>query len=948
MANQQTLEILLKIKADTDAALKQLASQTKAAGDSAKRMGEDASKALLKMQADALRMNATFDKSAAAIDKMRDQALRMNAAFDKKALLNAQAEAIKMNQSFDKAAESAKGLGVAMALAGGAAAVAGLAALASVVVTIGKVSFDAAMAAAAYGDKIVDLADKTDLSTKSLQAFDIMARTGNTSVETISAGVLKMGRNIVAGADSFRRLGLDIEKLKAMSPEEQFKAVAVAIDGLGSNAEKSAARVDIFGKAGDQLTTVLREAATGATELGGALSDEALTASAELQDQADLLKAAWERVGLQFGAAIAQSPELRRGIEDITQSIVSLAETVGKATPQIVEFFNRFTESMRGTIAAAAAGGGFLSDIFSGKSAAVAAANAAGQFHAAAYADSYKQTLAKFRQELALDTPPPKPPPGGYGPSKDDIAKAAAANQKIVDERRKAIEAENKLNEKAALGWDAFFKTIEREGASLTKAVEADAKAREKAIVAGLLAEMLATREAAADRVKSYEEMSEHMLDAVDRVRREGFDGLADGLAEAAGLLEAFGVSADSALGGIVNLAAGTADMIANAAKNGGLSIADLANQLSNIYKQASVGAGALSGAMTGFAIGGPIGAGIGGLIGGLTGLFGKAKAAEEALKKMRAEFLASVGGMDALKAKAAEAGVSLDKLFKAKSADQLKKAIAQIKGELDTWTSSHDRLNKAVEKYGFTLEELGPKFQAQQLDAMAQDLLTDWTLLVASGIDVVNVATRMADSLNDMAAKARATGQSLPENLRPIYEELLRQGKLVDENGNAYGSLEEAGLSFTQSLTDGMKELVEEIKRMVAAITGVRIPPIRIGVEYDDPGYGGGGGGGGGHHAPQNEFPGNATGGFYDRPQLAWMAEAGPARQQGEFAIPREMLQSMLNQAARSGRDGGSNGRGTHVVVNVGGRQVWQEFSNATRRGQARVHPNATAGGSW
>jgi hypothetical protein len=396
------------------------------------------------------------------------------------------------------------------------------------------------------------------------------------------------------------------------------------------------------------------------------------------------------------------------------------------------------------------------------------------------------------------------------------------------------------------------------------------------------------------------------------------------------------GISGESALGQIARAALATGEMLQRSAQQGYISWADLGNQIVTTFKNGSAAGGAMSGAMTGFAIGGPIGAGIGAIAGGLLGWMGGAKKAAEETRKLRNEFVQSAGGMAALQKKAAEAGVSLNDMFKAKSAAQLQKAIAQIKGQLDNWTNAHEKLNAAVEKYGFTLEELGPKFQSQQLDTMAQELLSDWTLLVASGIDVANVATRMADSLNEMAAKARATGQSLPENLRPIYEELLRQGKLVDENGQAYGSLEEAGLSFTQSLTEGMQDLIAELRNFVAAITGSR-PTLRIGVEYDT--HGGPPGGGGANHPPRDEeLPSFANEGtFHASPS------GSPAMLHGtEHILKPETFKRVLQEAFRAGMAANGGGGDITVVapVSIAQRRFGQVVTSVTRRRVAHVSP--------
>jgi hypothetical protein len=842
----------------------------------------------------------------------------------------------KLTGAAEGAAGKLGGLGTSMSALGpvGLAAAAGIGAVAAAVGAAVKVSIDAALAAAAYGDKIADLAGKTDLSTKSLQAFDVMARTGNTSVEAISAGVLKMSRGLVDGSDAFRRLGLDVEKLKRMTPEEQFKAVAVAIESLGTNAERSAARVAVFGKSGDELTTVLHEAATGATELGGALSEGAIAASAELQDKLDLMSTAWERVILQFGAAIAQSPEVQAGLTAITDMLVLMATKIGEWAPAISALFSGISFHVQQTMAQirlvtrAATGDGI-----------------------AAWKD-YKNTI----QQLELDQLFADVVGGGsaggkktsFGPDAAALKAAADAAKKAAAERIKALEDEHKVLEKTALAWDAFYKTIEKEGADLTKQIEREMKARTDAIVKGLMEEMLAQRAAAEERKKSYEDMAQSMLKATEDLRRSAFDGLAGGLDAVSGLFEQLGITADSTFGGILNTATETANMIAQAAQRGYFTLQDLANQAINIFKKGSPLQGAMSGAMMGFAVGGPMGAAVGGGLGLITGalgkLFGGANKAKEEMLKLRNEFLKSQGGMAALQKSATAAGVSLDAMFKAKSAAQLQAAIGKIKADLASWEEGQNAINEAMEKYGISVQEMGPAFAQQELDKKAAEVAKAFAVLTLAGGDASVIAGKMGGDVLALVEQYKQAGVAIPAALRPILEQLLAQGKLVDEAGNAYGSLEEAGITFAETMTDAMRGLMEQIEQLIKVLARGLNVPINFevsGLPGGDTG-GIGGGGGGGHRPPRDEgvpeFAG-AAGGIISRPAVGLIGEAGPEAllplTQGTF----NALGSAIASAISASGGGGQNIR---ISVVQNNREVGQTNAFLSRTRQQRTSPNA------
>lgn len=248
----------------------------------------------------------------------------------------------------------------------GLAAAAGIGAMAAAGGAALKVTVDAVSAAMSYADAMAALEDKTGLSSKALQEFEIAAKLGNTSIDAISTAVSKMQKGIAENSESFKRLGLNLKDLKTMAPEQQFKAVAVAIESINDPAQKTLARYTLLGKGGQEVAGAMKAIASGATELGGALSGPALKAAADLQDQADLLDSAWGRVKLQFGAAVAQSPELRQALQDLTRAAADLATNIAKATPAIVDFFDKLVVNARLALATLKPLATFFKDLATG------------------------------------------------------------------------------------------------------------------------------------------------------------------------------------------------------------------------------------------------------------------------------------------------------------------------------------------------------------------------------------------------------------------------------------------------------------------------------------------------------------------------------------------------------------------------------------------------------
>jgi tape measure domain-containing protein len=236
----------------------------------------------------------------------------------------------------------------------------------------------------------------------------------------------------------------------------------------------------------------------------------------------------------------------------------------------------------------------------------------------------------------------------------------------------------------------------------------------------------------------------------------------------------------------------------------------------------------------------------LGGVISGVkniwNGLFGKGEIMK--VNDMRDAFFAAHGGFAAFGAEMAKVSGEdwAGKIFKATTVEQFNALVKEAQGLLDTQGQAQEALNAAVEKYGFTIDELGPKWAQQELDTKAGELLKDYELLKASGIDVNTIIERMGPNLNEYVQSAIKAGSTIPEAMRPVIEKMIQNGELLDENGKAYESVEAAGLSFSKTLSEGMAEVVEQIKALVAALTGIpqSVSPIHVPVVYDDPGYDG------------------------------------------------------------------------------------------------------------
>lgn len=259
----------------------------------------------------------------------------------------------------------------------------------------------------------------------------------------------------------------------------------------------------------------------------------------------------------------------------------------------------------------------------------------------------------------------------------------------------------------------------------------------------------------------------------------------------------------------------------------------------------------------------------------GLSAIFGGGEA--QRVVDMRDRLIEAQGGMRAFAEEAARAGTTLEGLFNAQTVDEYNAALADLDAAINPQEQAWARVQEAVDRYGFTLDELGDKMQMEQFEAQAGQLIEDFALLTASGIEQATVLERMAPAMNEYLQSAMAAGQEIPEAMRPALQGMVDMGLLTDEAGNKMTSLDD--VDFATSISDGIERIVAGIDRMVNAMNG--IPNIERSITIkklidDNTGM---------------AVPGFAEGGIATSPTFGVFGEAGP-----EALIPLDRLGSLGN----------------------------------------------------
>lgn len=181
-------------------------------------------------------------------------------------------------------------------------------------------------------DTNLDLADQLGITTESLSAMKQAFDESGTSAEQVSGALGIMQRNLFsaasgtgAQADAIAALGLNINDLLSMAPDEQFAQIASAIAGIENPTAKAGLATQIFGRNAKDLMLVFDDYAAKVQEV------------TEFQDR--------------FNISVSNVDSEKIGeANDAMARVGKIAEGVGntiavQVSPLITEMANNFVEA---------------------------------------------------------------------------------------------------------------------------------------------------------------------------------------------------------------------------------------------------------------------------------------------------------------------------------------------------------------------------------------------------------------------------------------------------------------------------------------------------------------------------------------------------------------------------------------------------------------------------
>ncbi len=678
---------------------------------------------------------------------------------------------------------------------------------------------EGALQAVNLAGSITDLANQTKVSASELLKMTNAAELSGVSAESLSTIMVKL-TDAVAGGDrsvvkAIQRLGLDLDALKKMSPDQMFTTIVQKLSEVGDANLQTKLAFDIFGRGAKDALKLVRDGFVDSAK-------ESATWSNEQIKTLDALGDAWTRAKQSaisaIGSILATLATAQQTKDNFMQGLVNAGD-----------FINPFT-GPRGAMPKAP--GSPLS---------------AGEVPSLALGIPSDAELAKISTELSKQAVATKAmndarlTPAEYNAYLAGLYAESQALQQVAIMAAAAAQGLQSAAASRGIGMQVATQTLAgRDISSLTNAVS----------LAGFVPTSNQNTMGAgkAGIGLNWGAISQQLVGA--------FSGgnIGGGLGSVAGGIG--GTLAASGLGMAAGSFLGSALPVVGTLIGGflGKKLGGLFGPSKNaqLTQQANQGiAGTQAGLLDQF--------------GSVSNIAGMNTAGAELAAAWGDRGVAGQTHFNALLAEFNAMTKEQNSLLDEQSSkqQQLVDLESQRKALAESLVPTWDQVSGLLDKYGISLDSAGTKVQQLATTASFKTIIDDIETMERAGIDVGSMLSGMADEINKVVGDSVKFGTEIPSNLKPYIEELDRAGKLTvkladikwgDPVKSQADLTKEAIAKLDETITklgDRLAEIADMLAKMIpaaardgaagvdAAFRNTR-PRITVDVEYNDPGRGG------------------------------------------------------------------------------------------------------------
>ncbi|HVX84420.1 MAG TPA: hypothetical protein VH253_06355 [Phycisphaerae bacterium] len=201
--------------------------------------------------------------------------------------------------------------------------------------------------AGSVGEQFANMAKRTGASVESLSTLGYIASQTGTSMDAVETGVKKMQKTLYdartglkTASDALGELGLNAQKLEAMSADKQLATIGEAMRGISNPSERAALAIAIFGRSGTELLPMMLQGSSAmgamaqqAQRLGLVLSTVDVEAAGAFNDK---LSEVWQTLKvLAFQVGVAIIPPLT-ALANLAENVVAPMTAWVKANREAV------------------------------------------------------------------------------------------------------------------------------------------------------------------------------------------------------------------------------------------------------------------------------------------------------------------------------------------------------------------------------------------------------------------------------------------------------------------------------------------------------------------------------------------------------------------------------------------------------------------------------------
>lgn len=253
-----------------------------------------------------------------------------------------------------------KGLNETKATATMAGRKIGLAIAGAIAGAVGAVGFSALVSSTAkLGDAIDKTSQKMGMSAQAYQEWDFIMQRCGTSMDSMTMAMKTLASSAITSKDALAELGISQEEVATLSQEQLFARTISALQNVEDTTRRTYLAGQLLGRGATELGAVLNMSASETDqlrqrvyELGGVMSQEAVTASAQYTDAMLDLKMAFR--GISDTVATSVLPIITSAINKVIIPIILRAVAV-------VRYFGNILRSAFGGL------GAKIKGVFGGK-----------------------------------------------------------------------------------------------------------------------------------------------------------------------------------------------------------------------------------------------------------------------------------------------------------------------------------------------------------------------------------------------------------------------------------------------------------------------------------------------------------------------------------------------------------------------------------------------------